>query len=66
MGWVRTLREDPKMHSMRREYHKRVDQYEDRRAQLQTDMQIDIGRHVEQLKKVTKECDDAQEKTNDA
>jgi hypothetical protein len=28
-------------------------------AQLQTDMQIDIDRHVEYLKKVTKECDDA-------
>jgi galactokinase len=46
---------------MRREYDKRVDQCEDRIAQLQTDMQKEIDKHDEQLRKVTKERDDAQE-----
>lgn len=53
------------MLSMRREYDKRVDQCEDRMSQLQTDMQKEIDKHDEQLRKVTKERDDAQEEAND-
>jgi len=51
--------ETPQMRSVRRECETRVNNYEDRMAQLQSDMQNKIDKQVYLLKKVTKERDDA-------
>ena len=50
--------ETAQMRSVRRECETRVNNYEDRMIQLQSDMQKDIDKQVHLLKKATKERDD--------
>jgi len=66
MSWVRKLSSTRMTRRLRRSYDKRVDQCEDRMAQLQKDMQKEIDKQVAQLQKVTKERHDAQEETNES
>jgi chromosome segregation ATPase len=54
------------MRSVRRDCEKRVNQYEDRMVQLQSDMQREIDQQVALLKKATKERNDAHDEANDA
>lgn len=49
--------EDPKMRRIRREYDRRVNQCEDRMAELQKDMQKKIDKHIEHFWKIAKEHD---------
>jgi chromosome segregation ATPase len=58
--------ETAQMRSVRRECETRVNNYEDRMVQLQSDMQKDIDKQVYLLKKVTKERDDARNKANES
>jgi hypothetical protein len=58
--------ETAQMRSVRREYETRVNNYEDRMAQLQSDMQKEIDKQVHLLKKVTKERDDARSEANES
>ena len=58
--------ETAQMRSVSRECETRVNNYEDRMAQLQSDMQKDIDKQVYQLKKVTKERDDARSESNES
>jgi uridine kinase len=51
------------MRSVRRECEKRINQYEDRMVQLQSDMQREIDQQVALLKKVTA---DVHDEANDA
>jgi hypothetical protein len=54
------------MRSVRRECETRVNNYEDRMAKLQSDMQKDIDKQVYLLKKVTKERDEARSEFNES
>jgi hypothetical protein len=54
------------MRSVRRECKTRVNNYEDRMVQLQSDMQKDIDKQVYLLKKVTKERDDARTESTES
>ena len=54
------------MRSVRRECETRVNNYEDRKAKLQSDMQKDIDKQVYLLKKVTKERYDARSESNES
>jgi hypothetical protein len=58
--------ETAQMCSVRRECETRVNIYEDRMTQLQSDMQKDIDKQAYQLKKVTKERDDARSESNES
>ena len=58
--------ETAQMRSVRRECETRVNNYEDRMAQLQSDMQKDIDKQVYLLKKVTKERYDARSESNES
>jgi hypothetical protein len=58
--------ETAQMRSVRRECETRVNNYEDRMAQLQSDMQKEIDKQVHLLKKVTKERDDARSEANES
>jgi chromosome segregation ATPase len=58
--------DDPKTRRIRREYEKRMVQYEVRMHQLESDMQKEVDKQVELLKKAKKESDDAREEANDA
>jgi len=58
--------ETAQMRSVRRECKTRVNNYEDRMAQLQSDMQKEIDKQVYLLKKVTKEPDDARSDANES
>jgi hypothetical protein len=51
--------ETAQMRSVRRECETRINNYEDRIAEVQSDMQKEIDRQAYLLKKVTKERDDA-------
>jgi len=66
MSWVRKLSSTRMTRRLRRSYDKRVDQCEDRMAQLQKDMQKEIDKQIAQLQKVTKERHDAQEEINES
>jgi hypothetical protein len=52
--------------SVRRECQTRVSRYEDRIAELQSDMQKAIDKQAHLLKKVTKERDDASSELNES
>jgi chromosome segregation ATPase len=58
--------ETAQMRSVRRECETRVNNYEDRMAQLQSNMQKEIDKQVYLLKKVTKERDDARSEANES
>ena len=58
--------ETAQMRSVRRECETRVNNYEDRMAQLQSDMQKEIDKQVHLLKKVTKERDDVRTESNES
>ena len=58
--------ETAQMRSVRRECETRVNNYEDRMVQLQSDMQKDIDKQVYLLKKVTKERDDARTESTES
>jgi hypothetical protein len=58
--------ETAQMRSIRRVCETRVNNYEDRMAQLQSDMQKEIDKQVYLLKKVTKERDDARSELNES
>ena len=58
--------ETAQMRSVRRECETRVNNYEDRMAQLRSNMQKNIDKKVYQLKKVTKERDDARSESNES
>ena len=58
--------ETAQMRSVRRECETRVNNYEDRTVQLQSDMQKEIDKQVYLLKKVTKERDDARSEANES
>jgi len=58
--------ETAQMRSVRHECVTRVNQYEDRMVQLQSDIQRDIDKQVSLLRKVTKERDDARAETNES
>ena len=58
--------ETAQMRSVRRECETRVNNYEDRMVQLQSDMQKDIDIQVYLLKKVTKERDDARTESTES
>jgi hypothetical protein len=57
--------ETAQMRSVRRECETRVNNYEDRMAQLQSDMQKEIDKQAHLLKKVTKERDEARGEANE-
>ena len=58
--------ETAQMRSVHRECETRVNNYEDRMAQLRSNMQKNIDKQVYQLKKVTKERDDARSESNES
>ena len=58
--------ETAQMRSIRRECETRVNLYEDRMVQIQSDMQRDIDKQVSLLRKVTKERDDARNEANES
>ena len=58
--------ETAQMRSVRRECETRVNNYEDRMAQLQSNMQKEIDKQVYLLKKVTKERNDARSEANES
>ena len=58
--------ETAQMRSVQRECERRVNNYEDRVIQLESDMQKDIDKQVSLLKKVTKERDDARNEVKES
>jgi len=58
--------ETAQMRSVRRECETRVNNYDDRMVQLQSDMQKEIDKHVDLLKKVTKERYDARSELHES
>jgi len=58
--------ETAQMRSVRRECETRVNRYEDRIAELQSDMQKEINKQAHLLRKVTKERDSARSELNDS
>ena len=58
--------ETAQMRSVRRECETRVNNYEDRMIQLQSDMQKDIDKQVYLLRKVTNERDDARNEVKES
>jgi len=58
--------ETVQMRSIRRECETRVNNYEDKMIQLQSDMQKDIDKQVYLLKKVTKEREEARNESNES
>jgi chromosome segregation ATPase len=53
------------MRHLRRECEKRIIQYEARMVQVQENMQKEIDKQVELLRRSTKECDDLRDETKD-
>jgi hypothetical protein len=58
--------ETAQMRSVRRECETGINRYEDRIAELQSDMQKEIDKQAHLLKKVTKERDDARSELNES
>ena len=58
--------ETAQMRSVRRECETRVNNYEDRIAELQSDMQKEIDKQAHLLKKITKERDAARNELNES
>ena len=58
--------ETAQMRSVRRECETRVNNYEDRMIQLESDMQNDIDKQVYLLKKVTKERNNARNEVKES
>ncbi len=58
--------ETAQMRSVRRECETRVNRYEDRIAEIQSDMQKEIDKQAHLLRKITKERDDACSELNES